>query len=249
MGIEVIAQTRNEQGTGASRRLRHAGRVPGILYGGKSDPVTIDLEHNALFHQLRNEKFHASVLDMSLDGKKEQVLLRVVNMHPWKMQVQHVDFKRVVADQKIHMKIPFHFVNADLSPAMKQSAAVISHVMNEMDIKCLPADLPEFITVDLKDLVAGRSIHVNDVTMPNGVEPAMKSNPVVAVAQIPRGAIEEEATADTAAPAASAVPAAKQPAKPEDAKAGGAKGGDAKGGDAKAGAAKPGAAKAGDKKK
>ena len=133
MGIEVLAQSRKLQGTSASRRLRHTGKVPGILYGGRTDPVTIELEHNALFHQLRNEKFHASVLDLSLDGKKEQVLLRTVNMHPWKPQVQHIDFQRVLADQKIHMKVPLHFTNAEISPAVKLSAAIISHVLNELD--------------------------------------------------------------------------------------------------------------------
>ena len=246
MGIEVLAQSRKLQGTSASRRLRHTGRVPGILYGGRTDPVTIELEHNALFHQLRNEKFHASVLDLSLDGKKEQVLLRTVNMHPWKPQVQHIDFQRVLADQKIHMKVPLHFTNAEISPAVKLSAAIISHVLNELDIRCLPADLPEFISVDLKDLTAGHSIHVNDLQMPQGVEAAVGGSPVVAIAQIPRALVEDEkAVADAAAPAASAVPAAKQPAKADDGK-GDAKGGDAKGA-AKGGDAK-GAAKGGDAK-
>jgi large subunit ribosomal protein L25 len=236
MGIEVVAQSRTGQGTGASRRLRHAGKVPGIVYGGKSEPVTIELEHNALYHQLRMEKFHASILDLAIDGKKEQVLLRTVNMHPWKPEVQHIDFQRVLADQPIHMKVPLHFVNAESSPAVKTGGAVISHVMNEIDVKCLPADLPEFIEIDLIALNAGQSIHVRDVKFPQGVTAAVAGDPVVAIAQVPRGAVEEEAAAAEAAPAASAVPAAKQPEKKDEgapAKGGDAKGGGDKGGDKK----------------
>ena len=119
MGIEVIAQTRKLQGTGASRRLRHSGKVPGILYGGKTPPVSIELEHNALYHQVRMEKFHASILDLVLDGKKEQVLLRNVNMHPWRVEVQHIDFQRVLADRRSTCRVPLHFVNAEISPASR----------------------------------------------------------------------------------------------------------------------------------
>src|SRR4051812_29347519 len=158
MALEVIAQSRKQQGTGASRRLRNAGKVPGIVYGGKTGAVTIELDHNALFHALRNEKFHASILDLTLDGQKEQVLLRAVNMHPFKVQVQHIDFQRVSADEKIHMKVPLHFVNAEVSPAVKEQGALISHVFNELDIRCLPKDLPEFIEVDLAHLTIGHSV-------------------------------------------------------------------------------------------
>jgi len=216
MAIEMVAQTRKAQGTGASRRLRLSGRVPGILYGGKQDPVSIDVEHNAIFQALRHEKFHASVLTLKLDGKDEQVLLRSFNMHPWRALVQHVDFQRVRADEKLHMKVPLHFINAESSPAVKASAAVVSHVMNEVDIQCLPADLPEFITVDLKDLTAGSSLHLRDIEFPKGVSPFVhrNENPVVVTAQVPRAMAEEEKTTEEAPPA-SAVPAAKQPDKPE----------------------------------
>lgn len=220
MALEVIAQSRKQQGTGASRRLRLAGKVPGIVYGGKSDAVTIELDHNALFHALRNEKFHASVLDLTLDGAKEQVLLRAVNMHPFRMQVQHVDFQRVSADQKIHMKVPLHFVNAEISPAVKLSGGLVSHSINELEIRCLPADLPEFIEVDLSEITIGHSVHVRDLKLPNGVEVAMRgtANLSVATAQIPRAAIAEEeanaAAAAAAAPAAADVPAAKQKVDP-----------------------------------
>ncbi len=232
MAIEVVAQTRKLQGTGASRRLRNAGSIPGILYGGKKEAQSIEMEHNALFHQLRNEKFHASILTLKLDGADEQVLLRAVNMHPFKLQVQHMDFQRVSADQKIHMKVPLHFTNAESSPAVKEQGAMISHVLNELNIRCLPADLPEFIEVDLGQVTVGHSMHVRDLTMPKGVEILLRGsdNPAVVTAQIPRAAIAEEeanAAATTAATtAASAVPAAKQ--KAESAEAGGGK--DDKGG-------------------
>jgi len=220
MAIEVIAQTRKQQGTGASRRLRLVGKVPGIIYGGKKPAVTIEIDHNELFHKLRNEKFHASILTLKLDDAPEPVLLRAVNMHPWKLQVQHIDFQRVSADEKIHMKVPLHFVNAEVSPAVKVSGGIVSHIMNELAIRCLPADLPEFIQVDLSELTVGHSMHVRDLVLPKGVELALKGteNPPIAAAQIPKVvAAEEEVVAEAAAetPAAADVPAVKQQAKPE----------------------------------
>jgi len=221
MAIEVVAQARKQQGTGASRRLRLAGRVPGIVYGGKKAALTIEIDHNELFHQLRNEKFHASILTLKIDNSPEQVLLRAVNMHPWKRQVQHIDFQRVSADEKIHMKVPLHFANAEVSPAVKDSGGIVSHVMNEVDIRCLPADLPEFIEVDLSQLTVGHSLHVRELQLPKGVELALKGkeNPPVATAQIPKIPVaEEEVAAEAAAeatPAASEVPTVKQQAKPE----------------------------------
>ena len=218
MALEVIAQARKQQGTGASRRLRNAGKVPGIVYGGKRDAVTIELDHNALFHALRNEKFHASILDLTVDGKKEQVLLRAVNMHPYKVQVQHIDFQRVSADQKIHMKVPLHFVNAEVSPAVKLGGAMVSHVLNEVEVRCLPANLPEYIEVDLSTMEVGHSVHLRDVKLPEGVEIGLRANenPAVATAQIPKAAIAEEEAAAAAAAEASTqaadVPAAKQKA-------------------------------------
>jgi large subunit ribosomal protein L25 len=204
MAIEVVAQMRKGQGRGASRRLRHTGKVPGILYGGKKPAVSIELDHNPLYHQLRDEKFHASVLTLALDGSKEQVLLRAVNMHPFKLQVQHVDFQRVSADEKIHIKVPLHFVNAEKSPAIKEQGGLITHVLSEIDVRCLPADLPEFIEVDLSALAIGHSIHIRELTMPKGVEFALggNENPTVASAQIPKAAIAEEEEAAAAAAAA-----------------------------------------------
>jgi len=218
MQIEVNAQTRKVQGTGASRRLRRDGKVPGIVYGGKDQPLVIELDHNALMLQLRKEAMHSSILTLVVDGAKQQVLLRAVNMHPWRQQVQHVDFQRVLADQKIHMKVPLHFVNAEIAAAVKLGGALVSHVLNELDVSCLPADLPEFIEVDLKDIQIGQTIHVNDLVLPKGVEAVQRAeNPAVAIAHLPRAAAGEEETAE-AAPSAAAVPAAKQPEKAEEKK-------------------------------
>jgi large subunit ribosomal protein L25 len=170
MAIELNVQTRNVQGTGASRRLRHAGKVPGIIYGGGIDPVTIQIDHTPIFYALKNETFHASVISLIVDGKAEPVLLRDVHYHPWKPQVQHIDFQRVSANEKITMKVPLHFINADTCPAVKLSGANINHVLNDVEIACLPAALPEFLTVDLAQLQAGKTVHLSDITLPAGVE-------------------------------------------------------------------------------
>jgi large subunit ribosomal protein L25 len=218
MKIEIGAAKRAVQGTGASRRLRHAGRVPGILYGGKEAPVNIELDQNELFQAARKEAFHASVITLKLDGQALPVLLRAMNMHPWKLEVQHVDFQRVLADQKIHMRVPLHFVNQENSPAVKVAGAVVNHVMNDIDISCLPADLPEFIQVDLSNLTIGHSVHVKDLQYPKGVDPVLHrgENSVVASASMPRAAEVEEVAAVEEVVPASMVPAAKQqPEKPE----------------------------------
>ena len=218
MAIEIGAAKRTVQGTSASRRLRHAGRVPGVLYGGKEAAVNIDLDHNELYQAARKEAFHASIITLRLDGQPQQVLLRAMNMHPWKLAVQHVDFQRVHADQKIRMRVPLHFVNQESSPAVKVAGAVVNHVMNDIDVSCLPSDLPEFIEVDLSNLTIGHSVHVKDLSYPKGVEPVLHraENPVVASASMPRAAEVEEAAATEEAVPASMVPAAKQqPEKPE----------------------------------
>ncbi len=215
MAIEVVAESRKGQGTGASRRLRHTGKVPGIVYGGKKPAVSIEVDHKALYFQLRNEKFHASILTLALDGSKEQVLLRAVNMHPYKLEVQHIDFQRVSADEKIHMKVPLHFVNAENSPALKEQGGLITHILNEINIRCLPANLPEFVEVDLSHLSVGHSVHVRDLKLPTGVEIPLRGteNPTVAAAQIPKAAIaEEEAAAAATAAAGTAAPAEGVPA-------------------------------------
>jgi large subunit ribosomal protein L25 len=193
--MKVIATSRSAQGTGASRRLRIAGRVPAIVYGGEATPASIELDHNTLYHALRKEAFHSSILELEVDGKgAEKVLLRDVQMHPFRQLVLHVDFQRISANTKIHVKAPLHFVNADLSPAVKMSAAVVSHVLTELDVTCLPGQLPEFIEVDLTTLVAGSSIHLNDIKLPDGVSAVTHENPVVVLAKVPAGAVEATAT-------------------------------------------------------
>jgi len=226
MAIEISARKREAQGTGASRRLRRMGRVPGIVYGGDKGPINIELEHQDLFLNLRNEKFHASILTLALDGSKEQVLLRAVNMHPFRMQVQHIDFQRISKDKKIHMKVPLHFVNAEKSPGVKEQGGVVNHVLNELDIVCFPDDLPEFVEVDLGTLAVGHSLHVRDMPLPKGVEIALNKNenPVVATVVVPALVVEEE----EAAPAVSAaeVPTTEQAAAAKEGEGEAAKAGD-----------------------
>jgi large subunit ribosomal protein L25 len=214
MKIEVNATSRSAQGTGASRRLRKAGRVPGIVYGG-SEPVLIDLDQNELYFSLFKEAFHSSILTLNLDGKKEQVLLRDFQMHPFRQQALHVDFQRVQADKKVHMKVPLHFLNAEIAPGVKLGSGIISHVLNELEISCLPADLPEFIEVDLANLELGHSVHVSDIKLPKGVEVAghHHTGDAVATVQVPRGAVEAVAEAAAEAAAATAEPAAAEEAK------------------------------------
>jgi large subunit ribosomal protein L25 len=224
MKFEISAAKREAQGTGASRRLRRMGRVPGIVYGGAEGPVNIELDHKDLFQNLRNEKFHASILTLDLAGAKQQVLLRAVNMHPFKLQVQHVDFQRVSKDKKIHMKVPLHFVNAEKSPGVKEQGGIASHVLNELDIICFPDDLPEFIEVDLGGLTVGHSIHVRELQLPKGVELALHKdeNPVVATVVIPALITEEEEAAQAAAAVAAAeVPTTEQAAAPKEGEAAG----------------------------
>jgi large subunit ribosomal protein L25 len=214
MKFEINASQRKVQGTGASRRLRRAGRVPGIVYGGDKGAVNIELEHRELLRQLHNEKFHASILTLKLDGGAEQVLLRAFNMHPVKSQVQHVDFQRVSKDRKIHMKVPLHFVNQETSPGVKEQTGVITHVLNELDITCFPDDLPEFIEIDLGRISVGNSVHARDLALPKGVEAVLHKdeNPVVATCTLPALVTEEEEVAAEAVPAAGEVPTTEQAA-------------------------------------
>ena len=202
MEIEVIAAKRELQGTGASRRLRHAGKVPGIVYGGEAAPVQIELDHNALYHALRKEAFHASVLTLNVDGAKESVLLRDSQWHPYKQQVLHVDFQRVDKTHKIHVKVPLHFLNAETCPGVKTGGGKVSHVMTEIDVTCLPGNLPEFIAVDMGNMELGHAIHVTELALPEGVElvaHVLHENPAVASITLPRGMKSDESTPETPA--------------------------------------------------
>jgi len=191
--MKVVAFNREQQGTGASRRLRNAGQTPGIIYGGAAAPALITVDGNAIWHALKKEAFHGSVLDLEIDGQTQQVLLRDFQMHAYKQLVLHVDFQRVDASQPIHTKVALHFVNAEISPAVKLSGAIVSHVLNELEVSCLPGQLPEFITVDLANLEAGASIHVSQLTLPEGVTiVAHGDDQTVATSSIPRGAVSAE---------------------------------------------------------
>lgn len=214
--MKVIAFNRNLQGSGASRRLRNAGQTPGIIYGGTEAPVMIALDGNALYHALKKEAFHGSILDMEIDGKTQQVLLRDFQMHAFKQLVLHADFQRVDATSKVHKKVALHFVNAEISPAVKLHGAIVSHVMAELEISCLPGDLPEFISVDLANIDVGHSIHVADLALPKGVTAITHgSNQTVATAAVPAGHVAAEATAAAAEAAPAAAAAAKPAAKPK----------------------------------
>jgi large subunit ribosomal protein L25 len=222
MQFEFTAFPRAGEGRGASRRLRRSGRAPGIVYGGTVAPQPIEIDHNALFHALRNEAFHSSILTMKLADGATKVLLRDVQMHPFKNEILHVDFQRVDENRKIHMKVPLHFVNAEISPAVKVGGALVSHVVNEVDVACLPKDLPEFIEVDLSHLESGKAIHLSELKLPEGVIAVVhgKTDPVVASAVVPRAHVEAEEEAAAAAGAegaAAAAPAAevKAPEKKE----------------------------------
>jgi len=200
--MKFTAFERSLQGTGASRRLRIAGKVPGIVYGA-GEPATIELDHNALYHAMRKEAFHSSILEMELAGKVEKVLLRDYQMHPYKQQVLHVDFQRIDATTKIHKKIPLHFINEAEAPAVKLDKCIINHVVSELEIECLAEQLPEFLTVDLGALTKGQSLHVDDLTLAAGQKVLThgRKNPVIATVVEP---VTEEIIA---------APVAAEPAK------------------------------------
>ena len=208
MQFEFTAFPRPTEGRGASRRLRRSGRAPGIVYGGSAAPQPVELDHNALFQALRNEAFHSSILTMKLDGGATRVLLRDVQMHPFRNEILHVDFQRIDEDRKIQVRAPLHFINGEKSPAVKESGAPISHITTEVEISCLPKDLPEFIEVDLAEMTTAHALHVSALKLPPGVNVVKrgKLDPVVAAAVVPR-AQEVEAEAE-AAPAAEAAVAA-----------------------------------------
>ncbi len=193
--MKVVATTRTLQGSGASRRLRRDGKVPGIIYGGTAAPALIEIDHNPLWHALQKEAFHSSILDLEVNGQVEKVLLRDFQPHPFKPQIQHIDFQRVDANQQIHIKVPLHFKGQEESPAVKLSGGLVSHVVTEIDVSCLPGQLPEFIEVDLSTMEAGKSVHASDLKLPAGVTLAGHDNPVVATVVV-KGGNKDEAAAE-----------------------------------------------------
>lgn len=206
--MKVVAYERSVQGTGASRRLRNSGKTPGIIYGGTELPQAVELDHNALFHALKKEAFHSSVLEIEVAGKVQKALLRDYQMHPFKPLVLHIDFQRVDANQKVHMKIPIHFKGDDICPAVKIGGGVINHISNELEIICLPSDLPEFIEIDVSAMELDQTIHAKDIALPKGVSLSLhveQENPAIVVARELKVKAEPEATGAPEAPAAPAA--------------------------------------------
>ncbi len=206
--MKFVAFERAKQGTGASRRLRITGRTPGIVYGAGIAPQQIEVDHNALWHALKKEAFHSTILEMEIDSTVSKVLLRDVQMHPYKQLILHTDFQRVDANTKLHMKVPLHFSGDENSTAVKAEGCIANRVVNEIDVICLPADLPEFVAVDLSGLKKGVSLHLADIALPKGVTAVThgKNNPVI-VSVVVIGTAEAP-TAEEAEAAAAAAPVA-----------------------------------------
>jgi large subunit ribosomal protein L25 len=208
--MKFVAYERALKGTGASRRLRNAQKVPGIVYGGAAEPTMIELDHNALFFALKKEAFHSSILEMELAGKSEQVLMRDHQMHPFRPIVLHIDFQRVDATTKIVKKVPLHFTNEENSPAVKLDSCVVNHVVNELRISCLASQLPEFLTVDLGALTKGQTLHVNDIKLPDGIKVMTQGKPNPVIVSLSAQAAEEEVVAAPVVTAAAAPTKAKK---------------------------------------
>ena len=209
---KIKAYGRKDEGKGASRRLRHAGRTPAVVYGGDTAPQSIELDHEPLWLAQQNDWFYSSIISLEVDGKVESVLLRDMQRHPYKQLVMHLDFQRVKANEKLHTRVPLHFINIDSSPAGKNSEVSVTSELNDVEISCLPKDLPEFIEVDLSKISTGDTVHLSEVKLPKGVElvhPIDEAhNPAVAVARLNRTAAADEAADDAVAAEAAADAAA-----------------------------------------
>jgi large subunit ribosomal protein L25 len=226
--FELIAEARDEQGKGASRRLRHHGRIPAILYGGRSEPLALTLDHNKVQLALEHERFYSSIITIKIGEQPQTALLRDVQRHPWKNQIVHLDLQRVLDDEPVRLSIPLHFKGAEVSPGVKTEGGMVSHLRNEIEVTCLPKDLPEYIEVDLSAMHINTYLHLSQVTLPPGVSAVdlvQGRDPSIVSIHGQRAAEEPEAAAAPAdakaAPAGKAAPA-KAAAKP-DAKAAPAK--------------------------
>ncbi|MET0288670.1 MAG: 50S ribosomal protein L25/general stress protein Ctc [Pseudoxanthomonas sp.] len=207
---EIQVQRREDEGKGASRRLRHAGNVPAIVYGGDLKPVSITLSHNDVWLASQHDWFYSSILDLSLNGDVQKVLLRDMQRHPFKQQIMHLDFQRVNDKESIRTAVPLHFLNQETSPAGKAADVVVTHELNEVVVECLPGNLPEFIEIDLANLALGDVVHLSELTLPKGVEiPELKLGKEhdVAVVTAKHGRVEAEPEAEGEASAE--VPATK----------------------------------------
>jgi len=222
MSEHIIKATgRNVEGKGASRRLRRAASIPAIIYGGKAAPQPVQLDHEKIWLASQNEWFYSSILSLDVDGKVESVLLRDMQRHPFKQIIMHLDFQRVDQNQAIRVAVPLHFLNEDKSPAGKAADVVVSHELNEVEVSCLPKDLPEFIEVDLGALAVGDVVHLSEIKLPAGVEiPELKLGKEhdVAVVSAKHGRVEAEAEPAEAAEGGAEVPAAKVAKKDEEKK-------------------------------
>ena len=221
--MKFVAFERAKQGTGASRRLRNSGKTPGIVYGGEGQPQLVELDHNALWHALKKEAFHATVLEMEMGGNVSKVLLRDVQYHPFRQLVQHIDFQRVDAKTRMTLKVPLHFKGEEESDAVKLEHNLVNHVTTELEVNCLPSELPEFIEVDLSGLKKNGTVTLKDIKLPRGVKWVShgKVNPVLASAVAPaaeevdapvEGAVAADAAPAPAGKGGKAAPAAKTPA-------------------------------------
>ena len=196
--FDLIAEIREDQGKGASRRLRHQGKVPAIIYGAGRPPRALVFDHNRVIQQLENESFYSSVLNIKVGEKSQAAILKDVQRHPAKPLVMHMDFQRIVADQEIRMSVPLHFIGEDIAPGVKQAGGAVSHLMNEVDIVCLPKHLPEFIDVDVSELELDEMLSMSDIKLPEGVSiPALaqgpeQDRPIVSIHVIKEVVIEEE---------------------------------------------------------
>jgi large subunit ribosomal protein L25 len=214
------ASSRNDEGKGASRRLRHTGQVPAIIYGAKISPESIQVEHNHLWHASQNEWFYSSILTLNVDGKTQRVLLRDMQRHPFKQQIMHLDFQRVDENEAIRFNVPLHFLNQEKSPAGKTAGVIVTHELNELTIICLPRNLPEFIEVDLSALAAGDIVHMSEIKLPADVEiPALKLSKehdlAIVIAKHARAQDEDVAVPETAeVPSTKSAKAGAAPAAP-----------------------------------
>ncbi len=204
--VQLVAQLREGQGRGASRRLRHSGNVPAIIYGSNSEATLISLDHNTIYHSLKREDFHTSILNIELNGKKEQVLLRDFQVHPFRQQVLHLDFQRVNATEEVQMRIPLHFINEDVCYAVKSQGAHITHVTTDVEIRALARNIPHFIEVDIKEIKAGQSVHLSDLVLPEGVALVNLLRGEDSVVVIAAGIVEEVEVVEAPIVAAGDIP-------------------------------------------
>lgn len=228
--FEIEAVVRHDMGKGASRRLRRDEKVPGVIYGGGKEPVSLTFEHNKTAKALENEAFYSHILTLKVDGAPERVILKDVQRHPYKARILHIDFQRIRADEKLHMHVPLHFRGGEIAPGAKDAGGLVSHIMSDVEVSCLPDDLPEFLEIDISDMQLNQIKHLSEIPLPKGVEIVSllhgNDKPVVSI-HMPR--VEEEPVIEEGAPEAPAeVPAIAQKSEAEIAAEAAAKEGDKK---------------------